>query len=216
MKPARIEKRRNEILYAAMDVFARKGYHATKISDIAGSLEIGNGTCYRYFKNKLHIFLSVLEKIVTDIGAVVASEPPDLTNSIEEYRQQLTRIGDKLFGVLHEHRRGRIIFYEIFGIDSKLTKSIGLAMDAFNKYTELYLVNGMKKGFLRADLDSATLAKAINEMLFGAMKDLLASPDPKQDLPRWMDAIVMLMLEGMGAASPAAYPAQQTLQIRKG
>jgi hypothetical protein len=56
----------------------------------------------------------------------------------------------------------------------------------------------MKKGVLKPDLDTVTLSKAINEMLFGAMKDLLASPDPKQALPKWMNAIMLLMLEGMG------------------
>jgi AcrR family transcriptional regulator len=198
MNSGRIEKRRSEIVGAAIDIFAQKGYHDARISDIAEKLKIGHGTFYRYFKNKRDIFVAVLEGIMQDIGQVVASEDPAQTNSLPEYREQLRRIGQKLFAVLNEYRRGQILFYEVFGVDSELNKRIDLAMDVFDKYTEQYLKNGMKKGFLKPKLDARFISKAINAMLFGAMKDLLASPDPKRRFPRWMDSVELLMLEGMG------------------
>ena len=94
MKPGRIEKRRAEIIHAAIEVFSQKGYHATRISDIAELLDIGHGTFYRYFKNKLDIFSTVVDEITAEIGQVVADEYPDLTDTAEEYREQLLRIGD--------------------------------------------------------------------------------------------------------------------------
>jgi AcrR family transcriptional regulator len=191
------EQRRAEILAAAFDVFARKGYHATRIADIAEQLQIGHGTFYRYFKNKRDIFSAVSDEIILRIGGVVADEDARQTHSADEYRVQIYRIGAKLFDLFNDYRTGKILFYEILGIDPELNQKIDRAWALFDRYTEQYLINGVQKGFLKPDLDTLTLAKAINAMIFGAMKDLMASDDPEKDYSRWMDTIALLMLEGM-------------------
>jgi TetR/AcrR family fatty acid metabolism transcriptional regulator len=47
--------KRKLIVDAAIKVFAAKGYHGTRISDIAKSAEIAYGLVYHYFKNKEEI-----------------------------------------------------------------------------------------------------------------------------------------------------------------
>jgi AcrR family transcriptional regulator len=49
-----LDKRRL-IVDAAIKVFAEKGYHGTRISDIADHAEIAYGLVYHYFKNKEEI-----------------------------------------------------------------------------------------------------------------------------------------------------------------
>ena len=97
MNKDRIEKRRNEILAAAFEVFAEKGYHATKISDIAEKLKIGHGTFYRYFRNKLDIFSAVIDNVFIELVSAISDEPPDLTDDLESYRRQIRRIGQNRF-----------------------------------------------------------------------------------------------------------------------
>ena len=46
------EKRRREILIAGLDLFIRKGYTATKISDIAEYVGMSVGLLFHYFKSK--------------------------------------------------------------------------------------------------------------------------------------------------------------------
>ena len=53
--------RRQEILQAARVVFARKGFSAAKLEDVAERAEFGKGTLYNYFTNKEALFHSVLE-----------------------------------------------------------------------------------------------------------------------------------------------------------
>ena len=50
------DERKQEILEAALRVFARKGYDKTSISDIAGEIGISQGLCYRYFPSKEVIY----------------------------------------------------------------------------------------------------------------------------------------------------------------
>ncbi len=198
MKQDKIAKRREEILEAALDVFAEKGYHATKIADIAERLGIGHGTFYRYFKNKLDIFSSVADGIIAKVGQMVAQEQPDESHDVDSYRQQLYRIGQSLYDIFMEDvRMFKLVYYEILGVDPLLNKKLDDAMDLFDLYTEEYLKNGVNKGFLRPDLDTDILAKAINGMLFTASRSVIEAESSQKAFDRWVDSVTLLMLDGM-------------------
>ena len=50
------EEMRSKILHDAMLYFAKNGFAGTKISDLAKSIGIGQGTLYLYFKSKEDLF----------------------------------------------------------------------------------------------------------------------------------------------------------------
>jgi TetR/AcrR family fatty acid metabolism transcriptional regulator len=54
--------KRAQILEAAIRVFARNGYHGSRIADIATEAGIAYGLVYHYFKNKEEILSSVFEE----------------------------------------------------------------------------------------------------------------------------------------------------------
>lgn len=63
------DKRREDILLAGLDLFVRKGFAATKISDIAEQLGMSCGLLFHYFKSKEVLYeelvglgISVLER----------------------------------------------------------------------------------------------------------------------------------------------------------
>ena len=55
------EGRRTDILAAAKKVFARKGYHATTIADIAKAAKLSYGSIYWYFDSKDALFHALME-----------------------------------------------------------------------------------------------------------------------------------------------------------
>lgn len=55
------EERRAEILAAAKKVFARKGYHATTVADIAKAAKLSYGSIYWYFDSKDALFHELME-----------------------------------------------------------------------------------------------------------------------------------------------------------
>lgn len=55
------EVRRERILRAAVECFARCGYYATKMEDIAAEAGIAKGATYGYFKSKEAIFLALYD-----------------------------------------------------------------------------------------------------------------------------------------------------------
>jgi len=54
-----VEKRQQQICHAAMELFARKGYHNTTVRDIARLSNISTGSIYDYVKNKEDILFLV-------------------------------------------------------------------------------------------------------------------------------------------------------------
>lgn len=53
------DRKREDILRAALDVFGRKGFGAATVKDIAEPTGIAPGTVYTYFQDKVDLFSSV-------------------------------------------------------------------------------------------------------------------------------------------------------------
>lgn len=68
-----ITARENQILDAAVAVFAEKGFHATTIRNIAQHAGISDGTIYNYFKNKTALLIGIFERMR---AAVLQDSPP--------------------------------------------------------------------------------------------------------------------------------------------
>ncbi|HIW80327.1 MAG TPA: TetR/AcrR family transcriptional regulator [Candidatus Acetatifactor stercoripullorum] len=50
------ERRRQEIIYTALELFVSKGYAATKITDIAKRANISRGLMFHYFESKENLY----------------------------------------------------------------------------------------------------------------------------------------------------------------
>src|SRR5262245_66497970 len=76
-------KTRQELLAAAVRVLARKGFHDTKIADIAADADVGVGTFYLHFETKDALFDALVEdtvrrlKAAVDRGRLAATDPID-------------------------------------------------------------------------------------------------------------------------------------------
>ena len=68
------------ILDAAIKVFAEKGYHGSRVSDIASEAGIAYGLVYHYFKNKDEILATIFEErwsgFIEAVEAIAASPTP--------------------------------------------------------------------------------------------------------------------------------------------
>ena len=60
-------KKRREILQAAMRVFARDGYHRARIEAVAEEAKIGKGTVYEYFRSKTDLFIALHEHMLSEL-----------------------------------------------------------------------------------------------------------------------------------------------------
>jgi AcrR family transcriptional regulator len=66
------EATRTRLMEAGIEVMARRGYHATRIDDVAKLAGVSHGTFYLYFTNKDDLMLTLAERCATELGELTA------------------------------------------------------------------------------------------------------------------------------------------------
>lgn len=79
--------RRRELLDAAVRVFAEKGFHASRVGDIAEDAGVAHGLLYHYFRSKEE----VLETIFREVWELLAADTERIEQSGVLLREQLRR-----------------------------------------------------------------------------------------------------------------------------
>ena len=68
--------KRERILQAAVKVFARNGFHATRVSEVAKAAGVADGTIYLYFDSKESLLVSLFEDRVEKLLTFMREELP--------------------------------------------------------------------------------------------------------------------------------------------
>lgn len=78
LRERKLEKKKEEILRAAADVFFEKGYYRTTMEDIANKLLLTKGSLYYYFKDKRDLLFQsqvrLFHKGLQDLHAILTED----------------------------------------------------------------------------------------------------------------------------------------------
>jgi TetR/AcrR family fatty acid metabolism transcriptional regulator len=157
-REARGPDKRERILRAAVKVFARKGFYATRVSEIAKAAGVADGTIYLYFENKDDVLVSIFELYLGKLIDVLRREV-EATTSVEE---KLRRIVELQLGLLEGQRDLAEVVTVNLRQSSRLLKQY--AAPRFKQYLEVLasvISEGQKAGVLRADLNPRIIARAL-------------------------------------------------------
>jgi TetR/AcrR family transcriptional regulator, fatty acid metabolism regulator protein len=188
------EEKRRLLLDAAVRVFARSGYHDSRVGDITEEAGVAHGLLYHYFKSKDE----VLEAVFRDAWGDVLEAFRGIEESDETPREQLSHAAAIL---LRSWRRDpdlvRVLVREIGRTPQVQTKAdqFGRAFTSI----ERIVARGQEQGVFRSDLDPRLLAwifyGAIEEILTGWVLGQL--PDGDGDVERAERTVVDVVCEGM-------------------
>jgi AcrR family transcriptional regulator len=96
----RKEARPQEIVQAALHVFAEKGFAAAKLDDIAARAGVSKGALYLYFETKEDLFRAVVGQAIAPnlqlIRTMVASHPGPLSDLVGLLAERLPWLADTL------------------------------------------------------------------------------------------------------------------------
>ena len=148
----RSEAKRGRILDAAMRQFAERGYHATRIEDIATELAIAKGSVFQHFGSKEGLFLAAYKKAVTSFAAYLDA-PPAVTarGFFETLRYWLERT-DRL--VRENWVPYRIALLGNYGTDLRLRQEINRFLRDQDPYgTAAFVRMGVERAEIRSDID---------------------------------------------------------------
>jgi AcrR family transcriptional regulator len=103
---ARGREARDELLTAALRVFARRGYGQAGVDEIAAEAGYSKGALYWYFSGKEELLLALLEERVDppmrNMVAMLESAPPDRDMSVEATREFARQLSGQPEAVLLE------------------------------------------------------------------------------------------------------------------
>jgi AcrR family transcriptional regulator len=105
----RPDERPHELLEAALNVFAERGYSATRLEDVASAAGVSKGAIYHYFDGKEDLLRKALqsriESIMEDLGAELEEETRPVSAKLrlvlrEVWRHWITPEFGRLFLLL--------------------------------------------------------------------------------------------------------------------
>jgi AcrR family transcriptional regulator len=79
---------REAIIDAALGLFARKGFEATTVEDIAAAADVSPRTFFRYFESKVDLVMARNEAHGDKLGPLIEARPAD-EGPLEAFRQVL-------------------------------------------------------------------------------------------------------------------------------
>jgi AcrR family transcriptional regulator len=97
---------RDELLAAALRVFARRGYREAGVDEIAAAAGYSKGALYWHFSGKDDLLLALLEERIDaptrEMVALLESAPPERDMSVEASREFARRLSRRRDAVLLE------------------------------------------------------------------------------------------------------------------
>jgi TetR/AcrR family transcriptional regulator, fatty acid metabolism regulator protein len=189
------EERRRQILDAAVRTFAKKGYHACRVSDISEEAGVAYGLVYHYFESKD----AVLEAIFREmwgmmVGAINAVESLD-----DSPREQLRKACAIVLRTWRDYPDVvRVLVREVARSGEQLQREVEEIAHAFQALQRI-VERGQEEGEFRRDL-SPRLAAWI---IYGALEEILTGwvlgrlPGSEEDIRDAEQAVVGILCDGL-------------------
>ncbi|MFC4403401.1 TetR/AcrR family transcriptional regulator [Gracilibacillus xinjiangensis] len=173
------------LLEVALELFATKGYHATKVSDIVKQAGVAQGTFYWYFTSKEEIGLEIIEKGKKKLLKVVrkgyrkeVGNVSDMLQSSKRLMQNLLLFGDSnrnlmifllLKGQGGEEKIRNAVSETIISIETEFAKNIQRAI-------ELNMLEDRDCVELQAQILTSFIIGIMSRWLFGPMNQVDFKP----------------------------------------
>jgi TetR/AcrR family fatty acid metabolism transcriptional regulator len=186
--------KREAILRAAIEVFARRGYFGAQVADIARAAGVAAGTVYLYFKSKDDLLVSIFDKTMKEAREEGRAALQGVADPVERLRRiarlHLDRLGrDRDLAIVFQvELRQSTKFMERFST-SDLRDYLGIIRETIAK--------GQESGAFRKGISPTLAAKTF----FGALDEMATNwilSRRRYALTADADAIVDLFVHGLG------------------
>lgn len=199
-RSATYDDQRELILAQAAQLFARRGYPATSMNQVAEACNLSKATLYHYYKDKSSLLISIAETHVSKLAALVAEEEASTHTDEQRLRRFIYRIVEEYAGAQDAHRvlTDDVRFLEEADRERVLDK-------------EREVVAGFARAVsaLRPGAPSDDLAKPLTMLLFGMINWMFTWMKPGGTLDHAAIAPIVadLFLGGIRAVKSPDYAA---------
>ncbi|HEY3577246.1 MAG TPA: TetR/AcrR family transcriptional regulator [Gaiellaceae bacterium] len=193
-KTSAVEDKRQQLLWAAVRVFARKGFHASRVGDIAEEAGVAHGLLYHYFKSKDQ----VLEAVFHENWSVLLARIESVEETDEPAADQIRHIAAIVLRTwLHLPEVVRVVIQE-FGRSPELAERLGELTRPIDVLQRV-IARGIERGEFRKDVDPGFAATVV----YGSIDELLTAwvlgrlPSDEDAVARAEQTLVEITLGGL-------------------
>lgn len=156
-RPDVSEERRAQILDAALEVFARQGFHEARMDDIAQASGLSKGALYLYYKSKD----AIIGALLTSIFNIAMRSSLTAAREDGTIRDRILEITERFAGEIDRFSRAvpvMLEFYAIAARDRTVRKYMGEIFEEYSALVARLLEQGMERGEFRRGGDAHDLA----------------------------------------------------------
>jgi AcrR family transcriptional regulator len=174
------EARRGQIIAAALVCFARAGYHATTMADVAAQAGVSKGTPYLYFESKEALFIALHEQwdcgLADRVNAAMAALPAAGRRSPRRILH--TVAGAVASHVLEETQTCRVLMEAraLAAHEPAIAAAVQATDTRTHEQLESLVAAGVEAGEWPADTDAALAARLFTAGLYGLMAQWHLAP----------------------------------------
>jgi AcrR family transcriptional regulator len=188
--------RRRAILDAAVRVFARQGFHACRVSDIADEAGVAYGLVYHYFGSKD----SVLDTLFLERWAVMLEMIAEIDATHASPRTKLEQIASFIIDSYdHDPDLMKVIIVEVTRAANSFGQTHLRQIEEAYRRIAAIVSRAQSDGIFKAEIDAEfaalTFYGAIEQVLTGWIFDLL--PRGQEELARAKKLIVETICGGL-------------------
>ena len=198
-KTVQSEHTRARIIKESTRLFARKGYFATSIADIATAVQLTKGALYHHFESKEALFFAVLENIRRTWEGTVARRVGESENAIEA----LSALIDGQIHLFEENEYFCLalnsMMMEMEGVKPEFHSAMEAIYVEFVEFITEMLNNGQRTRHIRADIDPRLLASALVGTLRGAGCSRAMFERMDANFVAMMNTLKKVIMSGVGA-----------------
>ncbi len=197
---------KKRIVEAAITIFAKKGYHKAKMSDIAKEVGVSKGTLYQYFKSKKELFEAVVQIPFRKIREAPLSELLDSGNLLDITSNTFY---DKLWSTplfFSEPGWPASLMFEIVSEASRnpeLANSLQSMYDEALAYLTAFFNDQKEKGVIQRDVNTNNLALGLIALQDGLQGYELFGMEHSETGKAWSE-ISNILLRGVMANDKSA------------
>ncbi len=195
-----VPDRRRAILDAAVRVFARQGFHACRVSDIADEAGVAYGLLYHYFPSKEE----VLNTLFLERWGVMLETIREVDRAPKPVREKLGAIASFIVNSYrHDPDLMKVIIVEVTRAANSFGQThLGQIREAYRLIGEI-VTTAQREGVFKQEIDAEfaamTFYGAIEQVLTGWIFGLL--PQGEEDLERAKQLVVETVCGGLEVAA---------------
>lgn len=160
-------QRRQQILVAARDAFALRGYHRTTIEDVVAEAGVARGTFYLYFEDKRAVFSELVDRfagrLTLAIRRIVTDDPnQSVAAQVEDNIRAI------LGTCLADRSMTKILITDTTGVDPEFDRKL---LTFYDTVVQL-LIESLKDGQALGIVAEGE-PRVLSYLTIGALKELL-------------------------------------------